>query len=375
MSGSSPVIDADGHVEEDQRRLVAAVPDHLRSFVEGFVPEDPGRDDTRIIEGRAWRPKYKFPHGQNNHLVAGGVRQEGGRDPRVRIDILDSEGIDAAVLYASAGQLFFLFERPDVAAALCRAYNDWLAEFCAHDPRRLVGVALLPQQDPELAAEELERVVGAYGFVGGTLRPNRICGRTVDDPDFDVVWATAARLDVPIAFHEAYIPGIDTVGVDRMSTYAGCHVISHVFEQMTAMLVTTLAGVQDRFPGLRLGFLEAGCGWAPTWLNRIEEHYVLAPDDYAGGDPHGKVNKRTWLTFEIEEPGLDAACGLGWAENICFASDYPHFDAVFPGAVKQVRDRHQQLPPEVLAGLLGANALRFYGPRLERAVGPVPSRG
>ncbi|HZQ57002.1 MAG TPA: amidohydrolase family protein [Acidimicrobiales bacterium] len=373
MTGETLVIDADGHVEEDLQRLVAAVPDGLRDVAADLVrPTD--EHGMRTIEGRPWGPKYPFPFGENNHLAAGGVRQEGGRDPRVRIEVLDNEGIDAAVLYPSSGQLFFLFERADVAAALCRAYNDWLAEYCSFAPDRLIGVALLPQHDPELAAAELERAVGAYGFVGGVVRPNKINGRTVDDPAFDVLWATAQRLDVPVGFHEAYIPGIDTVGIDRMSSYAGCHVASHVFEQMTAMLVTTLAGIQDRFPGLRLGFLEAGCGWAPTWLDRIEEHYELSPADYRGGDPRGKVNRRTWLTFEIEEPGLEAACELGWAGNIMFASDYPHFDAVYPGAVKDVRDRRRGLAPDVLAGLLGGNALGFYGPRLERLVAPLRGR-
>ncbi len=362
------VIDADGHVEEDQHRIVASVPDHLRKAVEGFIPADPATDRTRMIEGRPWRTTYPPPFAEHNHLSAGGVRQEGGRDPRVRIDVLDSEGIDVSVLFGSAAQLFFLFERPDVAAALCRGYNDWLAEYCAHDPRRLVGVAALPQQDPELAAAELECAVTEHGFVGGFIRPNRISGRTVDDPAFDVLWATAARLDVPVILHEAYIPGIDTVGMDRMTTYAGSHIISHVFEQMTAMLVLTLAGVFDRFPGLRIGFFEAGCGWAPTWLDRIEEHYELAPADYRGGDPQGKVNQRSWLTFEIEEPGLEAACELGWAQNICFASDYPHFDAVYPGAVKKVRDLHRRLPEAVLDDLLGGNARRFFGPRFERLI-------
>jgi hypothetical protein len=159
-----------------------------------------------------------------------------------------------------------------------------------------------------------------------------------------------------------------------MSSYAACHVSSHVFEQMTAMLVTTLAGIQDRHPALRLGFFEAGCGWAPTWLDRIEEHFEYAPADYQGGDPRGKVNKRTWLTFEIEEPGLQAACQLGWARNICFASDYPHFDAVYPGAIKTVRDRNVDLAEDVLADLLGGNAVRFYGRRLEEILAPLTGR-
>lgn len=364
---STLIIDADGHVEEDLAQLVKAVPDHLRSIAEDIVPKEPGA--PRSIEGRPWVMPFPFPRGNENHTSAGGVRQEGGRDPKVRIEVLDAEGIDLAVLFTSAGQLFFLFERPDVAQALCRAYNDWLAEFCAHAPDRLVGMALLPQQDPELAAEELHRAVQQYGFVGGIIRPNRIAGRTIDDPAYDILWQTAARLDVPITFHEAYIHGIDTVGQDRMPCYAACHVSSHVFEQMTAMLVTTVMGIQDRFEGLRLGFMEAGCGWAPTWLDRIEEHYEFAPADFLGGDPHGLVNKRTWLTFEIGEPGLEEACRQGWADNICFASDYPHFDASYPGVIKKVQDRG--LGAELEQKLFSSNALGLYGPRLEAVAARV----
>lgn len=357
------VIDADGHVEEDLAQLVRAVPDRLRPVAQDLVAT-PGV--ARTIEGRPWVSPFPFPHGENNHTSAGGVRQEGGRNPKVRLEVLDSEGIDLAVLFTSAGQLFYLFEGAEVAHALCRAYNDWLAEYCATDPDRLVGMAVLPQQDPALAAQELERAVSAYGFVGGIIRPNRVAGRTIDSADFDVLWATAARLDVPIAFHEAYIHGIDTVGQDRMPCYAACHVSSHVFEQMTAMVVTTVMGIQDRFPGLRLGFMEAGCGWAPTWADRIEEHYEFAPNDFLGGDPHGRINTRSWLTFEVGEPSLEDACRHGWADNICFASDYPHFDAAYPGVVKRVRDRG--LGEVLERKLLGENALGFYGDRLRAIV-------
>ena len=76
------------------------------------------------------------------------------------------------------------------------------------------------------------------------------------------------------------------------------------------------------------------------------------------------------VVARIEEPGLACACELGWAQNICFASDYPHFDAVYPGAVKKVRDLHRDAPDSLLDDLLGGNALRFYGPRLRRLVDP-----
>ena len=130
------------------------------------------------------------------------------------------------------------------------------------------------------------------------------------------------------------------------------------------MVNVTLAGIFQRFPGLRLGFLEAGCGWAPTWTDRIEEHYELAPDDYRGGDPRDSINTRSWLTFEIEEPGLAWSLEQGWADNVMFASDYPHHDAVYPGAVKSVNERglSETLERKVLAD----NALTFYGDRLRQ---------
>ena len=98
-------------------------------------------------------------------------------------------------------------------------------------------------------------------------------------PTSETVPSKAQELDVPVSLHEAYLSGMDTIGLDRMSSYAGCHIVSHVFEQMAAIVNVTLAGIFQRFPRLRVGFLEAGCGWAPTWVDRIEEHYELAPGE------------------------------------------------------------------------------------------------
>jgi predicted TIM-barrel fold metal-dependent hydrolase len=273
----------------------------MRDSAMQFVAEAGGYVSYRT-EGRLWRSKYPFPRGLQNHVSAGGVRREGGRNPNLRLQVLDDEGIDAAVLYPSVGLMFGLLEHPDIAAALCASYNDWLARYCATDLKRLIGVALLPQQDPRLAAAELERAVTRHGFVGGVARPNRIGGRTVDHPDFDVLWETAERLDVPMSLHEAYLAGVDTVGLDQTSSYAGCHIVSHVFEQMTAMVSVTLSGIFQRFPRLRVGFLEAGCGWAPTWTDRIEEHFELAPDDYPGGNPSGDINTRSWSPSRSKSP-------------------------------------------------------------------------
>jgi predicted TIM-barrel fold metal-dependent hydrolase len=355
------VIDADGHVEEDLAWIVDRLPDRLKPLAPRFERNEDGKI-VNLVEGRPWRPTYKLPRGSKTHVAAGGVPRTGGRDPVERVRVLDEEGIDAAVLFPSLGLMYGLYEDPEAAAALCAANNDWLADYCATDPRRLIGVALLPQQDPQRAVVELERCVEQHDFVGGVIRPNRIAGLTVDDPAFEPLWSAAAALDVPIVLHEAYFGGIDTVGEDRQRTYAGAHVISHPLEQMSAMVALCVAGVLERHPNLRLGFFEAGCGWAPFWAERIEEHFELAPDDFAGGDPHGTLNTRTWVTFEVDERSLPATLELGWENNVCYASDYPHYDALYPGSVAGVRER--RLPVEIERKVLGDNAVRFYGARL-----------
>ena len=359
----SLVIDADGHVEETLPELVDAIPSAMRDSAMQFVAEAGGYVTYRI-EGRLWRSKYPFPGGLQNHVSAGGVRREGGRDPKVRLQVLDDEGIDAAVLYPSVGLMFGLLEHPDIAAALCAAYNDWLARYCATDAKRLIGVALLPQHDPRLAAAELERAVTTHGFVGGVMRPNRIGGRTVDHPDFDVLWDKAQSSTSRCRCTRPTLPA------STPSVLTGCPAMP---------AVTSSAMSSSRWPRWSTspwpGSSNAshGCVWAsskPVAAGRrrgrtaSKSTYELAPDDYRGGNPDGAINTRSWLTFEIEEPGLASTLEQGWADNVMFASDYPHHDAVYPGAVKCVKERG--LGETLERKVLGDNALAFYGDRLRR---------
>src|SRR4030095_4559438 len=143
----SMVIEPDGHVEENLAELVGAIPEAMQPHAMRFVSVAGGHV-TYEIEGGLWRSKYPYPGGLQNHVSAGGERREGGRDPKVRSQVLEDEGIDAAVLYPSMGMMFGLLENPDIAAALCAAYNDWLAGYRDTDPARPVRGALPPHKQP-----------------------------------------------------------------------------------------------------------------------------------------------------------------------------------------------------------------------------------
>jgi predicted TIM-barrel fold metal-dependent hydrolase len=163
------VIDADGHVIEPPQlwgeyleprfRRRAPRPQRDENGKLGYVVDD--RYIMRVASSLAARPK-----------TADGRLPTGGFDPQQRLRDMDLEGIDVGVLYPTLS--FFFPEIPDreLHAALCRAYNDWLADFCRTDPRRLVGIALLPLDDVEASIAELERATSKLGFRGAFFRPN-----------------------------------------------------------------------------------------------------------------------------------------------------------------------------------------------------------
>jgi predicted TIM-barrel fold metal-dependent hydrolase len=285
--------------------------------------------------------------------------------PELRIKDQQIDGIDAEVIYGILGISRLLTDR-ELLGVVYEIYNTWAADFCRTTPERFVALACLPSDDPQRAAAELRRTAklglkGADFAVSTAVKPIWHC-------DWEPLWAAASSLDAPIIVHEAYVHGIDTIAEDRAANYAAAHVMAHPFEQMASMTATAVSGILNRHPKLRIGFFEAGCTWAPYLQQRIEEHYEHMPSEF-GGDPTGLLNKRSWVTFEVEEWGVQLAAQLGWENNIVFASDFPHFDAQFPGAVKMILERG--FGPKLERKLLFDNALGFYGERLERRIAPA----
>jgi uncharacterized protein len=357
-----PIVDADGHLEENhidwKERLPAAYKDR--------APErrSSGNGQLRtIIEGKAWpRPEglgigvggpYRRPH----------PRRPGMTDPKARLVDMDSEGIDIAVLFGAglAGTLPAL-EDAGLAAALATARNSWLAEYCAADGGRIKGTAALAQQDIAASVKELERTISELGFVGASIFPN-VKGRHLGDPYYFPLYAAAERLGVPICVHMflgRY--GSDATGTERVEKFFYSHLFGHPFEQMIALSVILGEGLLDRFPKLRFVFLESGCGWLPYWFERMDEHYeVLGVQLPALRTEPSKLLERGQLYFscESDEKELAHVIDVIGADWIVFASDYSHFDSRFPGAAEPIIN-HPKLGDAVKRKILNDNARRLY---------------
>jgi len=304
--------------------------------------------------------------------VPRGVQEEaclrpGGTDPALRLEDMDTEGIDVAVLYGTVSLGFYTTPDPELTAVICRAYNDWLAEYCAHAPQRLKGVPSLPLADTDAALAELRRCVEELGFVALNL-PVSILGRHPDDPCNDVFYETAVDLDVPVSFH---VGGAQFLNARFVDEYAMLHVLEFPFDLMYAATRLVCGGVLDRHPQLRVSFLEAGTGWLPYLFERLDEHYDKRTDEFTaiGRAPSEYLGDgRLWVSCEPSEQDLVHTCERIGAELVLFASDYPHWDAEYPESVSKIRDR-PGLTAADRDAILGGNARRYLGAHLGAAVG------
>jgi predicted TIM-barrel fold metal-dependent hydrolase len=288
-----------------------------------------------------------------------------GWTSEVQLEAMDEEGIDVATLYPTRG-LHTLAEPdmdPPLAAALARAYNDWLYEFCQRDPRRLVGVGMISPFNIDDAVAEARRCMTQLGFRGVFLRANIMNGRNWHDKYYDPLWATLVELDVPIGFHESASSAARQVGMQFEPDFLLRHTYSHSVEQMMALGAFTAGGVCERHPKLRAAFLEGNCSWLPWLLWRLDEHWEMFHDVWSRETtmkPSEYFKRQCWVSVDCEETPLKYAIDyLGKSDNIIFSTDFPHVDAQFPNSSNEFL----KLPisDEDKRKILWDNCAAFYG--------------
>ena len=332
------VIDGDGHVTETAEQVTKYLdePYRRRPLTSPLYPADGW--DRRLL-GRLGDWAANAP---------------------AWLEALDRGGMESAILYPTLGLFVSFLKDREWAVAICRAYNSFMAEEFVRVSPRLKAVALLPVQDPEAAAGELRRAARELGFVGGMLAADG--SHLLGDARFLPIYAEAARLDTMLGVH-ASGSHLGGAGVDLFPRFIQAHTTAHPFGQMRQLTSIVFEGIPERFPRLRLAFLEAGAGWAPYWMERMDDEYAKRgeaeaplltkrPSDYVRG---GSI----YFSCEADEWLLPQAVKLVGESQIVYASDFPHWDHSFPGSIAEVAERGD-LTDGQKRKILADNALRLY---------------
>jgi predicted TIM-barrel fold metal-dependent hydrolase len=288
----------------------------------------------------------------------------GAKEPGARLQVLDTEGLTATVLYPTIGLIYAGIRDHQVAAATCEGYNRWVADFCKTAPNRIHAIGTVPLQNVEMAVEELKHIA-KLGLCGATIRPTPYNGRRLNDPAYDRFWTTAQELDIPISVHGSFaIDTIPSVACDRYpnSDLFFSHAICHPLEQEMASMDIICGGVLARYPKLRVSFLEAGSGWILYWLDRLDGHFEkmgrLVP--WMKEKPSDYFRRQCWIAYDADESTLRYVVDHGLGENILWGADYPHFDCLYPGALNELREKLDKFPEQVGDRLLRRNPSKFY---------------
>src|SRR6266496_2134761 len=357
------IINADGHVLEKNILWADLLEEPYRARAPRPVTDNRGFS-FMMIDGKL-TPK---PVGKGCSFV-GAPRSRhpqpttGMVDPVQRLKDMDLEGIDAAVLFGTSPFLSLPFvEDKDLACAIARVYNNWLANYRKADPRRLKGVALTAIQDPVEAVKELRRAVDELKFVAVAAPPTSASKKNLDDPDLYPFFAEAERLNVHVCIHVGAGDGVPA-GTERFDHPFYTHAMAHPFEQMIAVLCIVVGGLLERFPRLKVAFMEAGAGWVPYWMERLDEHYeYLQPTVPLIKKPPSEYmrSEQVYYSFEPDEHTLNFVMDYVGEDRLVFASDYNHGDSKFPHTVESVTKR-KNLSESSLRKLMCDNAARLYG--------------
>jgi uncharacterized protein len=344
------IVDADGHLMESDQEIY----EYLDSPYRG-VPAITGYPFFPTLDGFQ-RGAIMGRLGMYTELVI---------NAQVWQKLLDETGISWTVLYPTAGLAFGLVQDPEWATALARAYNDWFTHRYYNVDSRLKGMALIPLQDPSEAVKELRRAIKDLHMVGVVL-PAWGLKKPLGHSDFFKVYETAQELDVPVAVHGAATTGLPLYIFDYFSAI---NTLSHPISQMIQMTGMALGGVLDRFPRLRIAFLEAGVTWALYMMDRLDRSYRIwqgkgrleySADMMCLPSSHIK-SERIYFTVEPGETHLPYVIEKIGAGCLMFASDFPH-----ENNTKKVKDDIREfqelegLDEDTKQKILSGSAMDFY---------------
>jgi predicted TIM-barrel fold metal-dependent hydrolase len=369
------LLDADSHVSEPLRLWQERLPAKYRDIAPRMVTEYEGQPGAWwIIEQD--RPPHNVILGfganktleelqllLNDFSYAGAHR--GGWDPAQRVKDMDQDGVAGDVLYTTLGFRMFWIRDAGFQRACFQVYNEWLAEFCSYSPKRLKGLGLISLYEPTQAANDLQECA-KQGLAGAIVWASPPEDLPFHSEVYDRFWAAAQELAMPLSLHE--FAGFQWIHWDSNAKKRTVALAtnSHEVERTFATLI--LAGVLERFPGLKIVSAELNCGWVPYFLRRMDEHskarglrlhgspfptkLTLKPSEY--------FRRQLYATF-IDDPfGVSHRHDIG-VESMLWSSDFPHSATFWPHSREKIAQDFQGVGEEDKKKILCQNTAKLYG--------------
>lgn len=368
------VISTDDHIIEPEGVFDGRLPGEFADRTPRLVHGD---------EGSAWHvPGIAEPIQMSGLSTAAGQKVEefspkaktfaqmrpGCYDPVKRLEDMDIDGVDVQVCFPTlpglAGLDFLEIEDKPYAAALIRAYNDWLIEeWCAADPERLLAAAILPLFDMPAAAAEARRVAErGLRCVSLPSSPGTI-PRVPHFPDraWEPLWDALEETGLPAQIH--IVSGkADLAALQQTGAGAEIFVALAPSSNMATIATLLFSGILHRHPGLRFVSAESGIGWLSYFIERAD--YAHRKHRFWTGSkidvmPSELFRQSIYANFISDRAGVESRHLIG-VDNIMLGTDYPHTDSSWPDTQRVIKEQMGDIPDDERHKICAGNAMRVF---------------
>ena len=361
--GKFPIIDVDSHHYENESmseildymddpvlRHLALSARQANAKGNGMMPTGVGYQD---MGGRVTR--YPLRHMEK-------AEGDKHRDVTLTKRWMDAMGIDVAVMFPSPMLQLGVHPQVEVEVALARAYNRWLTErVLAHEPR-IRSMLYLPFNDPDASfrmVQEMGRKPGVVGFMVTAARY-----RPVQHNSYMKTYALLEEMNLPLAFHAAY--NWNDQSMAMLNRFISVHALGFVFHNMVHLTNWLINGLPERFPKLKLIFIESGLAWLPFMMQRLDNEYMMRSSEAPALKrlPSEYMREMFFTSQPMEKTdmgALETTMRMIKAETqLLYSSDYPHWDFDLPSMIYDL----PFLSETAKRNILGGNAIRLFNLKL-----------
>jgi predicted TIM-barrel fold metal-dependent hydrolase len=370
-----PILDGDAHVNEPPDLWQSRVPSRLRDRAPKVLRTDDG-DVWSFDDGKRLRPLGLTATAGLSYLQfkPQGYRYEsirpGSFEPKARLADLDADGIWGQVLYPSvtlSGARTYADDR-ELQLACVRAYNEWLAEFCAAGEGRLIGQAIIPTTGVADAVSELRWGID-HGLKGAVIAayPNG----TYHDPgpDNDPFFALAQEARVPLGVHIGSFNelGLGAGKLDQSSVgfMAGAGASKAGSQTIPVAAQLVFSGVPQRFPGVKFVLVEANIGWIPTVMEQLDDMFLRyrwfsGAVEWMKEMPSRVFHRSFAATFMVDTIGIELRHHMN-IDHLMWSTDYPHTGSDWPNHRVTIERLFRGVPRDEVKKMLHGNCKALYG--------------
>ena len=296
-----------------------------------------------------------------------------GWDPVERLKDQDVDGVAAEVLYTTLGMPLFALDDVELQQACFSVFNNWLAEYASHAPKRLYPIALISLEDIEAGVKELQRCAKA-GLRGAMIWGAPPEDRPYSKALYDPFWAAAQDLQMPLSLHvitqkkqreiKFRFDGPreeGSTGDAKEPTPAP--IADPIFEIQQSLRSLVYGGALERFPNLRIVSAENDAGWVAHYLHRLDHIHEKVHGKQPGGKlkmmPSEYLRRQLWATFQ-DDPVAPLTCSYFGEDQFMWASDFPHTDSTWPHSQEVIARDFAHVSDGIRRKILSDNAVKLY---------------